>query len=353
MKNETGPSWIATSASQVKVWQECPKRWYYEKIDQKEVVPSTGAQALGSRLHAEMANWLGKGIPTTDPLLAPTFSSWLGSRAVPSPLVEHYFSVDVADTGVICRGYIDYVEMLPDGSVTVWDHKTTRSARYMKTEEELAADPQCIAYLYAARDMGNAYHFGHHYVRTDKPLPPTLVVVSKTREEIEDGWKDFVATTVLMREDATRGEPPEGNRDACWNYGGCPFQGVCSTFSGSSDFSLLFPATPRAPAKDPDPMPPGNVPIAYPLVFVDCSPAYSDMPRSFAEWAGPVIAKYKETAGAHPLVVPYQQGIRAVALAAAEEWEKAPVSLIVFSAEPIGALFASLLPSGVVVRRLG
>ncbi|MEK9721958.1 MAG: PD-(D/E)XK nuclease family protein, partial [Rhodospirillaceae bacterium] len=245
------------------------------------------------------------------------------------------------------------------GHVTVWDHKTTRSPRYMKTEDGLWNDPQCLVYLYAVRHLGTSFTFGHHYVRTDRPSAPTFVTVDKTLEQVEEGWEKFVGMTQGMAAVVASGQRPDGNTDACWEYGGCPFRERCNN---AGDFSFLYPPAPSA-VESTTPMPsifdppstafsPGEIVAGCIFVYVDCSPM-ADPPPSFATWVRPLVEKYEAIKHVHPLVEAYQAGIRAVALEAAREWERAPVPLLVASADPIGQLFATLLPASYVVRRLG
>lgn len=354
--------WEATSPSQAKTYLECARKWWFEKIEQVQppAAPS-GSQSLGSRLHAEIEAWLEKGLPPGDPLLQPTFDTWLHQFQAPQPYVEYHFTLPVGDTGVMCRGYIDFVDVDPStGVVTVWDHKTTKSTRYMKTSEGLRDDPQCLVYLYAIRHLGTSFRFGHHYVRTDKPTGPTFVTVDKTLEEVEEGWDKFVGMTREMALVVVGGERPEGDTSACWNYGGCPFRETCfpSPVRIDSDFSFMYP-----PAETPMPglfdtpattLGPGDIVVVprHPWVYVDCSPLASP-PVSFTEWAKPLVDKYAEMKGVHPLVEAYQVGVRGVALEAARVWQDAPVDLFVSTADPIGQLFSTLIPSSNVVRRLG
>lgn len=351
--------WDATSPSQVKTYTSCARKWWFEKIEPQDVPQQqTGAQSLGSRIHAEIEAWLEKGTPPQDPLLRPTWDSWLHQFPAPQPYVEWHFSVPVGATGVTCRGYIDFIDVDPDtGLVTVWDHKTTRSTRYMKDSTSLRDDPQCVVYLYAVRHLGTSFRFGHHYIRTDKPSAPTFVTVDKTLEEIEADWAAFIGMTEAMSMLVAAGERPEGNKDACWEYGGCPFRSVCANYDDAT-FAFMYPAAKEETnkmsifdslASDS----PVLLPPAVHRVYVDCAPM-ADAPLSFTEWVAPLIARYASMkGGVHPLVEPYQVGVRAVALEAANEWQRTPAPLLVSSVDPIGSLFATLIPAANVVRRLG
>lgn len=351
--------WDATSPSQAKTYLECPRKWWFEKIEQVQP-PSqqTGSQSLGSRLHAEIEAWLENGHPTTDPLLAPTFESWLYQFSAPQPYVEHHFSVPVGETGVMCRGYIDFVDVNEEtGLVTVWDHKTTKSTRYMKTCEGLRDDPQCLVYLYAVRHLGTSFRFGHHYVRTDRPSAPTFVTVDKTAQEVEDGWEKFIGMTTDMALVVASGVRPNGNTDACWNYGGCPFRDTCFVKPVDSDFSFMYTETPMPGLFDAPTatLESGDILVIPPRnawVYVDCSPM-ADPPTAFTEWVRPIVDKYAAMKGVHPLVEAYQVGIRGVALEAARVWQESPADLLVSTADPIGQLFSTMLPSANIVRRLG
>lgn len=358
------PLWNATSPSQAKTYNLCPRRWWFEKISpppgMPEQIAPTGSQNLGARLHAEIEKWLAEGVRPTDPLLQPTFNEWLINLPAPRRYVEWEFSLPVDDTDVACRGVIDFIDDADDDCIVVWDHKTTKSTRYIKSAAELAEDPQCLVYLYvASREFADAdtFQFGHHYIRTDYPSSPIFVKVLKSRGEIVRDWKNFVALTLEMNHHASSSRP-EGNFDSCWAYGGCPYRGVCHA-DNNDGLGRLIAGTALEGAMTTTPTPmfapttPTVLPTAEGSVYVDCAPS-SSPPALFATWAAPIVEKWtREHNGQHPLTAPYQVGVREVALLAVDEWTARPCPLVVLTADPIGALFSTLVPAKNVVRRLG
>lgn len=163
--------------------------------------------------------------------------TWLASAA---DLVAKYFGVEnprrlepaerekfvevELDSGIVLRGFVDRIDVAPDGAVRVVDYKTGRSPR-----------PQ-----YSAEAMFQMRFYGLVLWRLTGTIPKRLQVVYladsrvlsldptadellATEAQVEDLWR------AIMR-DAERGEfRPRTSRLCDW----CSFQPLCPAFEGT------------------------------------------------------------------------------------------------------------------------
>ena len=141
------------SASQIKTFRDCPRKWYLPKIV-KLPSPSTAATELGGQVHAELEAWLRDGTEFSATLAGEIAKS--GAHLVPvARPVEIELSladrIPISDSPVKVVGFID--ALYPHDAL-ILDHKTSSNKRYTKTARELAHDVQLI--LYAKRYLDHA-----------------------------------------------------------------------------------------------------------------------------------------------------------------------------------------------------
>jgi hypothetical protein len=165
---------------------------------------------------------------------------------------------------------------------------------------------------------------------------------------------------------------PGAYNDACHKYGGCPFREACgvapqwgrraSAGASTGDFFTMLNNA------NNESIGPENVVSLTEIakvcththariVYRDCMPTLGELPVQWAQFVEPVAAEYRERkkVPSH-LVVPYQEGVREVAIAVHKAvndgvlaWPEAGV--FVDSGDPCAALFCTLLGSGWQVVR--
>lgn len=305
------------SASQIKTFRDCQRKWYLERTEAATRTVGAGA-ALGKHLHSviektllsgDVANLVGE--TTLDGLV------WLRELVAdhgPVPAADVEREIWLGEFAVPVIGFIDLV--LPGAdNITIVDHKTTSAWRYMLTAEQLRGDPQAIIYTYAmalAYPDAASFTFTHHYILTKgKPQPERMVSVTFTRDEVlahADTLRQQIAEMAATFEIGVANAVPGAYGDACWRYGGCAFKSRCygerqpAADAGGFDMSSLFGGgSGAAPA------------AAFRVVYKDCLPTGAQ-PTAWAAFVEPVVKEYCERAEVPShLTVPYEKGVRQVA----------------------------------------
>jgi len=226
-------AWNHASASQVRTYRRCNRKWWYQYL-YGLVAPSSPAAALGSAVHKALETRIKTGAWPTDAkkdVLSIAKSGW---DRVPMPNnpanVEKRFSFQPEGSPVPIIGFIDLV--CPDTS-TIIDHKTTSSPRWMKMPEELRADPQGVIYSSVAEklfDFSYPITFRHiYYMTKGKRGSAATSVTFFGPTELVPGLERIVETVKAMAIDAKKTDPlrVEANDAACGDYGGCPFKDTC------------------------------------------------------------------------------------------------------------------------------
>jgi hypothetical protein len=230
-------AWNHVSASQIKTYRRCSRKWWFEKIAGHRS-PTSAAAELGRQLHAQLENYLLTGELPESPIAR------AGLKHLPSQgekiLVEESLEYKKG-LPVPLIGFIDLVE-LENRRVT--DHKTTSDFKWAKNEYELLMDPQAIIYTKIAKDQffegDEDIEFRHVYYRTRGAAASSCTTAVFSTELLEEQFEGIVQTVLDMSEDS-RQEKPAGvsfNPEACSDYGGCPFRGECATL-GVKTYGLL------------------------------------------------------------------------------------------------------------------
>ena len=239
--------WKSTSPSQITTYRCCRRKWWLEKVGGLIPPPST-AQMRGTEKHTHLENYLLGKAPLTDSVCVAGLPFLPEPKSVKPEDVEHRFTFEHPELPVPLRGVIDLIEH----PRRITDHKTTASFEYMKSEMELAGDPQAVAYsVYAADKIfgGNGVvRFRLIYYRTRGSAAADEVKVEMDAETRERGWGALVATSNEMALDAVKEDPRtvECNSSACADFGGCPHRKLCALMGTSSMGTLtglLRPAT--------------------------------------------------------------------------------------------------------------
>jgi RecB family exonuclease len=221
------------SASQIKTWKDCPRKWGFKYIDGLEDPPGKAAE-LGSAVHRDLEWYLQAG--SIDSRTESGRIAVAAKEILPGPSYrlqverEIVFELD----GITYRGFIDLID--PDGEEgpTIYDHKTSSDPRrWGLTEETLPEDVQALIYAtwgILHWDL-DSVALQWSYLKTRGQAEATAVrakiskddALQKIREKIRPAALAIVEASSCA-ESATELDP---NPAACSKFGGCPFSDVC------------------------------------------------------------------------------------------------------------------------------
>lgn len=241
---------IHVSASQIKTKRECVRKWALEKIAGLRG-PETESQKLGKDVDDNyLQPYLRDGKPidktTRAGAIAASGLDWL-----PPPKwrgLEVQKKVELVSPTRKFQ-YLGYKDLwLPfggqpgffDETPVVADFKTTKSIRkWALDEEKLRKDPQAIIYATNAilETKSKEINLSWLYLQTEGApiaLPTQITIhtdeVAHHFAEIEKDGLEIVNLWEQKPKDVDGKEYAlslPGNKDACGNYGGCPFQHHC------------------------------------------------------------------------------------------------------------------------------
>ena len=237
---------LRLSATRVKQFVECPRKWHLYAVcgweGPVEVQAYNPAFAFGTELHMIAENWLKKGTPppATDAgrLFAKGAKYWPAPRT-PGVVVEQRFT-----TGNF-RGAIDV--LIEGETPIVGDHKTIGDFKGAMDAEALSNDIQAIAYghhVAQSRDAENVT-LRWVYYRKNGAAATRKVEVTLPRSHLIEGWEKIMIECKKMVDQYEERKYPqeiEGNKEACNNYGGCEFRARCAQvdlLKGDSEMSKL------------------------------------------------------------------------------------------------------------------
>lgn len=251
---------ILLSPSQIKTFRACSRKWALEKLAGFRG-PETASQTLGKNVDDHnLQPYLRDGKPidtsTQAGKIAASGLDWLPQPKWRGLEVQKHFvfkspsSRPVSQGGVgIEFGYQGYLDLwLPfggqpgffDEKPVVADFKTTKSIRkWALNEEKLRKDEQGVIYSVwgILETKAKEIHNSWLYLQTEgSPIAlPTQITVHSDEVahhflEIEKDAKEILKIRQAMPNGA---DPLEyaltvpGNKNACGDYGGCPFQHHC------------------------------------------------------------------------------------------------------------------------------
>ena len=218
------------SASQIKTWKDCPRKWGFKYIDGLEDPPGKAAE-LGSAVHRDLEWYLQAGSIDTS-----TDSGRIAAAAkevLPGP--SHRLQVEREIVfeleGVTYRGFIDLID--PRGP-TIYDHKTSSDPKkWGLTEETLPNDVQALIYATWGILEWNldSVALQWSYLKTRGRAEATAVRAKISKDDALQKIREKIRPTALAiveasscAESAMELDPNPG---ACSKFGGCPFADVC------------------------------------------------------------------------------------------------------------------------------
>lgn len=236
------------SPSQIKSANSCLRKWSGEAVYGWRQ-PDTPSTSLGKEVHAVMEAYLTQEkIPNPADKAGAIFLpgiKFLPEPGTPHLLCEQEVFIPEGDfnSGKDLRGFLDITILHHvDEDGTLWlvvkDGKTTSNLKYVKSEDELRRDPQCLVYCWAARQLsigvtGYAHkniRFSNVYFRTRGSPWSMESTVDMTDEELRQGMQqlaDYTREKMLPWEGVPFADVPP-NLDACGDYGGCHLRPECA-----------------------------------------------------------------------------------------------------------------------------
>ena len=228
------------SASQVKTFQRCNRRWYFEKIMKKRG-PSTHSQRRGTAIHEALEVFVKTGETIEEvhtniesgrvvPDSSDESETFLVKRFVEATkehildeeviAVEGKISLETFPGGPKWIGFIDLLS-----TERVIDYKTTTNLRYAKTPADLLEDVQSCSYaLSVFRKFPQADEFDVKfiYIHTGNKIKVNIkpVEATFTREKCEEVFLKAVGDVKKMVIFAQKTDPDEipCNSDACMDF---------------------------------------------------------------------------------------------------------------------------------------
>ena len=344
-------NWNRTSASQVKTYQECNRKWFFERVIFPDEDPEESVSlSTGTDVHASIEDVLNNKVEVAShPLLAE--NSYIYSvRASGLELRVEWEFLDTTNFKVPAKGFIDLVIIDHAAkTIQVVDHKTTKNWRYVKKPDALRKDAQCILYLMQALTEfgpGWAYSFSHHCILTAEAAPEKLVTVTMTVDEIIQGAAelDLLVAGMLHASRALDHTFVDYNTKGCWAYGKkCKFWDYCKGDKKVPSLAELMKSKADTTALQ-IPTEKLDLVTTTKTLYVDCLPK-GDF-TWFSDWILDLVKEYEKDVGENYMVAKFNEGAKIVAVQAHQEvlkgTRKLPDNLVVRSSSPIENIFDNL-----------
>jgi len=230
--NDEEPLGIShVSATSIKLFKNCPRRWYETYVlDQRG--ESSPAMRLGSEVHELLEEYLLKGTKPGASKAGKIASA--GLKYLPKRTKNYRVEASLADfprpgLPIPFKGFIDlYIE----GDVPeIVDHKTTSNFKYALTAEQLSEDTQMI--IYAAHVLANCeaeeVSLTHVAYLTKTPYGAQRTTVTVTREAVEEQFGEILDVVAeMLAASVAPITTIEKEPTFCWSYGKrCPFYNQC------------------------------------------------------------------------------------------------------------------------------
>lgn len=253
------------SASQVSSFRLCARKWYFKNV-MHYPEPESRALRDGKVFAEECEIYMRTGSTgglsaTTRPVAALVAEGRFPKPAHMNTLVEypigedtrpltapgeHSTILDVDGTPGV--GFMDVCHLKEDRPI-VWDFKSTKSKRYIKTTDELRVDVQMALYAKATTIL-HQRRYGStpqlvgvgHVALLKPPESPEAVVVGPAwmqLAEIDEQWEGIKTSVRAMKEVALIPTPDRVTPtwSACRAFGGCPHADKCSAMRSMTDTS--------------------------------------------------------------------------------------------------------------------
>lgn len=244
---------VSVSASQITTFLKCRRQWWYGYV-QGIRRPKTKSMEGGESVHTAMEGWYLEGTLPDPEQAHPDHRVGVESALylVQSGLLPSRDSAILIETpkdynmgmtlaGVDVRGKAD---MIVPGE-GVWDWKTVKQLKWAVQDTDLEHNIQLTiygAYYFSLFPNMDSLIYAHGNILTSKVGYSIRKSDPISRETVLSRYKDIEKTVMEMQETIAMSDVP-GNRDACWDYGGCYYRNQCPTFKPSSLLSEITDGT--------------------------------------------------------------------------------------------------------------
>ena len=234
------------SASQLKTYKLCPKKWYFEKVEKLPRGEASYGAIFGTVLHTCLER-IHHGLePYPDDWTSPLKD---GDADVIRALVGLYSPVEGIEKENIERRItmpviddiklLGYIDLYKEGVVI--DHKSTKALKWSLSPKDLAKDLQMLVYAKWALDHEGPeleiVELRHNVFVRSFPVRHKKTVAYATREAIMEKWYQIQETALLMKEARDADSAPCVEMgDQCHAYGGCPYARICSGVVSLEEF---------------------------------------------------------------------------------------------------------------------
>lgn len=303
------------SATSIKLFRACPRRWYERYILGKRE-PTSKAMTRGNEVHRQLEQYLLHGeMPDDSPegLIAQA-----GLEHLPAPPYQVELSLEhlpIEGTPAPFKGFIDMY--ITGDAPEILDHKTTSNFKYALTAEQLAVDTQLI--IYAAHALNNcdadSIRLTHVCYLTKPPYQSQRTSTVVTRAHVDEQFTAILETVEHM---VAASELPatalDKNKEHCWSYGKrCPYFDECQRTTNhkgikhmsEKHLSVIDRLRGTTPAPTVEPAP---APASVSALYVNCAPLGVKL-TPLAEGLSPLIEKVCTSQNVeHISLIKYAQG---------------------------------------------
>lgn len=226
----------SVSASQIRNWQQCQRKWWFEKVGGFKP-EATAPQQQGEMLHNSLERYFKYGEALTHE------SSQRAVELINAPrkilLLSEYpknYKLNLLAAGVPVKGRIDLLDLNPlkRGVLRILDFKTSNNFDYNKSEEDLARDIQMMMYAHWAFSRFDiqyvqAAHIYIHKKQTAAKLIETEGLDKTHVSGIYSQVESLVEKMAVTAGAETHTKVPK-TESACYAYGKpCPFLEMCAS----------------------------------------------------------------------------------------------------------------------------
>lgn len=310
------------SASQLKNFAACPRRWFFEKV-LKYVPERSDGQNIGSIVHNGIEEYFKNGTapedqPKLDDITRVYVKKAIKSLPAPNPNleIEKYVKMPLS-TGGTFRGFIDMVDTRNPDNPLVIDHKVLASFKWAITEAELPDDIQMMSYAYfmlRENPSCKIVTVAHHVIPKTKQ-EPRWISFTTNKKHVEKKWSSYLHVIDNMeacweQTDVREIDPLGQKNGECEKYRGCPHLSMCTMANlgkpiAPNNVDNETPNTETKITKEPK----MSKTTKTKTLYINCRPIKNaEELTDFADWVKPLTDKIKASSGNSWQLIEYGKG---------------------------------------------